>query len=154
MNSLGKGVDWWCLGIFLYELNAGFSPFYATDHVTLYSLILRGGNKKNEKIVLIFICIEFKFPKHFKEDLKLLIRQLLQTDTTKRYGCLANGAQDIKNHTYFQRINWLSLYDKKVHSEYKPHIIKGHEFEYFEEKKDFIIPKSTICLFEKEFQDF
>jgi len=44
----GKGVDWWCLGIFLYELNAGFSPFYATDHVGLYSLILRGGIMKND----------------------------------------------------------------------------------------------------------
>ncbi|CAF0865896.1 unnamed protein product [Adineta steineri] len=138
-KGYGKGVDWWCLGIFLYELNAGFSPFYATDHSALYSLILR--------------C-EYKFPKHFKEDLKSLIRQLLQNDTTKRFGCLANGAQDIKNHIYFQRINWLSLYEKKVQSEYKPRIIKGYEYEYFEEKKDFIIPKSSICLFEKEFQEF
>ncbi|CAF0805766.1 unnamed protein product [Rotaria sp. Silwood1] len=138
-KGYGKGVDWWCLGIFLYELNAGFSPFYALDHATLYSLILR--------------C-EYKFPKHFKEDLKSLIRKLLQIDITKRYGCLANGAQDIKNHIYFQKINWLSLYEKKVQSEFRPQLIKGYEFEYFEEKKDFIISKSSICLFEKEFQDF
>ena len=72
----------------------------------------------------------------------------------KRFGCLANGAQDIKNHIYFQRINWLLLYEKKVHSEYRPQIIKGHEYEYFEEKKEFSIPKSSICLFEKEFQEF
>ena len=98
--------------------------------------------------------IEYKFPKHFKQDLKSLIRQLLQIDTTKRFGCLVNGAQDIKNHFYFQRINWLSLYEKKVHSEYKPQLIKGHELEYFEEKKDLTIPKSSTCLFEKEFQEF
>jgi len=79
---------------------------------------------------------------------------LLQIDTTKRFGCLANGTDDIKNHLYFQRINWLSLYEKKVHSEYKPQIFPGREYEYFEEKKDFTIPKSSLCLFEKEFQDF
>ena len=110
--------------------------------------------KWERTIVFLYVFIEYKFPKHFKEDLKSLIRELLQIDTTKRYGCLANGAQDIKSHTYFQRINWLSLYEKKVHSEYKPQIIKGHEFEYFEEKKDINIPKSSIGLFEKEFQDF
>lgn len=98
--------------------------------------------------------LEYKFPKHFKEDLKSLVRQLLQPDISKRYGCLANGAQDIKNHTYFQRVNWLSMYEKKIPSEYKPPLNKTQSFEYFEEKKDFQIPKSSICLFEKEFEDF
>ncbi|UJR25596.1 hypothetical protein I4U23_006940 [Adineta vaga] len=109
LSNRGKGVDWWCLGIYLYELNAGFSPLHALDHTTLYSLILH--------------C-EYKFPKHFKVDLKSIIRQLLQIDITKRFVCLANGAQDIKNHVYFQRINWLALYEKKVHSEYKPSLKK------------------------------
>lgn len=101
------------------------------------------------------VCwLEYKFPKHFKEDLKSLVRHLLQMDTTKRFGCLANGADDIKGHLYFQRINWLSLYEKKIPSEYKPQPNRTQSFEYFEEKKDFQITKSSTCLFEKEFQDF
>jgi serine/threonine protein kinase len=154
----GKGVDWWCLGVFLYELNAGFSPFYAPDHAALYSLILRCGSSQKSLfsvVILVFLFFkDYKFPKHFKDDLKSLIRQLLQMDTTKRFGCLAHGAQDIKNHAYFQRINWLALYEKKVHSEYKPPLVKGHEYDYFEEKKDFTVAKASTCLYEKEFQEF
>lgn len=154
---LGKGIDWWCLGVFLYELNAGFSPFHAADQTKLYTLILRCGKRiyLNWSIIFFFfILLEYKFPKHFQEDLKSLVRNLLQIDTTKRFGCLANGADDIKNHSYFQRINWVSLYEKKIPSDYKPQLNRTQSFEYFEAKKDFQIPKSSICLFEKEFQDF
>lgn len=105
---------------------------------------------------MILFCFreDYKFPRHFKDELRSLVRQLLQMDTTRRYGCLANGAQDVRSHAYFQRINWFALYEKKVQSEYKPTLVKGHEYDYFEEKKDFTIAKSSVCLYEKEFEEF
>ena len=42
------------------------------------------------------------------------MRNLLQVDLTKRYGNLKNGVLDIKNHNWFQAIDWIQVYQKKV----------------------------------------
>ena len=55
-----------------------------------------------------------RFPAHFSSHLKDLLRNLLQVDLTKRYGNLKNGVLDIKNHNWFQAIDWIQVYQKKV----------------------------------------
>ncbi len=41
---------------------------------------------------------------------KDLIRRLLTADKTKRIGCLRGGAEDIKNHKWFDRLNWDTVF--------------------------------------------
>ena len=50
------------------------------------------------------------------DDLKDLLRNLLQVDLTKRYGNLKNGVNDIKGHKWFSTTDWIAIYQKKVRS--------------------------------------
>ena len=41
----GKGVDWWTLGILMFEMNAGYDPFTDEDPMIIYQNIIRGKPK-------------------------------------------------------------------------------------------------------------
>lgn len=85
----GKAVDWWTLGIFLYELLTGIDPFYHEDTMGIYVNIIKG---------------DYNFPKNFDKHAKSLIKHLLVHDLTKRYGNLKRGVKDIKNHRFFSSV--------------------------------------------------
>lgn len=40
-NDYGRAVDWWGLGVVMYEMMCGRLPFYSTDHEILFELILQ-----------------------------------------------------------------------------------------------------------------
>lgn len=82
----GKGVDWWTLGILMFEMLGGQPPFVDDDPMGIYQQILAG---------------KLHFPRMFDRQAKNLIKKLLTADLTKRYGCLQKGSQDIKDHKYF-----------------------------------------------------
>eukprot|EP00356_Strombidium_inclinatum_P002629 CAMPEP_0170478722 /NCGR_PEP_ID=MMETSP0208-20121228/211_1 /TAXON_ID=197538 /ORGANISM="Strombidium inclinatum, Strain S3" /LENGTH=285 /DNA_ID=CAMNT_0010751027 /DNA_START=11 /DNA_END=870 /DNA_ORIENTATION=- len=90
----GKPVDWWTLGILTYEMIAGIDPFNDDDPMAIYQKILKG---------------KIKFPRDFDKDAKSLVKHLLVADVTKRYGCLKNGSNDIKNHRWFKSLDWYKL---------------------------------------------
>ena len=69
----GKPVDWWALGILIFEMLAGYPPFYDDNPFGIYEKILAA------KVV---------FPSHFDENAKDLIKKLLTSDRTKRLGNL------------------------------------------------------------------
>ena len=70
----GKSVDWWALGVLLYEMLAGYPPFYDENPFGIYQKILDG---------------KLDFPKHVDAKAKDLIKKLLSQDRTKRLGtCL------------------------------------------------------------------
>merc|ERR1719418_101395 len=77
----GKPVDWWTLGILIYEMIVGIDPFNDDDPMGIYQKILAG---------------KIKFPRDFDKNAKSIVKHLLVADVTKRYGCLKNGANDIK----------------------------------------------------------
>jgi len=103
----GKPVDWWCLGILIYEMLAGIDPFNDDDPMAIYQKILKG---------------KVKFPKSFDKNAKSLVKHLLVADLTKRYGNLKGGVEDIKQHRWFGSINWDNLVQKKIQPFYKPPI--------------------------------
>ena len=79
----GKPVDWWAMGILVYEMNHGYislilgiDPFTANDPMQIYQNILSG---------------KLKFSTVFDADAKSLVRHLLEHDLSKRYGNLKNG---------------------------------------------------------------
>jgi len=101
----GKPVDWWALGILIFEMIVGQPPFIADTPMEIYQKIL--DNKP-------------KYPARLSEDAKNLIKGLLQTDITKRYGNLKDGVNDIRNHKWFKGIDWTALYQCKIKAPYKP----------------------------------
>jgi serine/threonine protein kinase len=92
-------VDWWALGVLIYEMAAGYPPFFADQPIQIYEKIVSG---------------KVRFPSHFSSDLKDLLRNLLQVDLTKRFGNLKNGVNDIKGHKWFAATDWIAIYQKKV----------------------------------------
>jgi protein kinase A len=72
----GKAVDWWTLGVLIYEMHAGIDPFNDDDPMGIYKNILRG---------------KIQFPSSFDKDAKSLVKHLLVADLSKRYGNLKDG---------------------------------------------------------------
>lgn len=117
----GKPVDWWTLGILTYEMIAGIDPFNDDDPMAIYQKILKG---------------KIKFPKDFDKDAKSIVKHLLVADVTKRYGCLKNGANDIKNHRWFKSIDWYKLSQKKIPAPFLPQIGKPGDTSNFTDYPD------------------
>jgi len=105
----GKPVDWWTLGILIYEMIVGYPPFVDEDPMGIYQKILSG------KIV---------FPKLFDKNAKGLVKKLLTADLGKRFGNLKNGVEDIKTHKWFKDVSWTDLLEKKLPVTFKP-AVKG-----------------------------
>jgi serine/threonine protein kinase len=103
----GKAVDWWALGILVYEMLSGYPPFYDENPFGIYQKIL--ANK-------------LEFPRHFEMHARDLVRKLLFADRTKRIGNLKNGAEDIKKHKWFRGLNWAALYNKQIPAPIVPEI--------------------------------
>ncbi|XP_020214709.1 serine/threonine-protein kinase D6PKL2 [Cajanus cajan] len=91
----GSGVDWWTLGIFMFELFYGVTPFKGMDHeLTLANVVAR--------------ALEFPKEPAASASMKDLISQLLVKDPSKRLGSLM-GASAIKQHSFFNGVNWALL---------------------------------------------
>ncbi|KAG8384754.1 hypothetical protein BUALT_Bualt04G0151300 [Buddleja alternifolia] len=88
----GSSVDWWTFGIFLYELLHGKTPFK--------------GNGNRETLFNV-VGQPLKFPEGSTISFaaKDLIRGLLAKDPQKRLG-FKRGATEIKQHPFFQSVNW------------------------------------------------
>jgi len=94
----GKAVDWWALGILIYEMLAGYPPFYDENPFGIYQKILLG---------------RVDYPRHFDANAKELIRRLLMPDRSKRLGNLKGGADDVRKHKWFKGLDFESLLIKK-----------------------------------------
>ena len=103
----GKPVDWWTMGILLYEMLVGIDPFSDDDPMMIYQKIIKG---------------KIRFPNNIDKNAKSLIKHLLVADTTKRFGCLKNGVKDIVNHRFFNGFDWRSFVFIKMEAPYVPPI--------------------------------
>lgn len=95
-RSYSKAVDYWALGIVIYELFMSRTPFEVPDEMEMYSKILRGFND----VMTLGII---------KGAMKDIIQSFLQEDPTKRLGHMRNGVRDIRSHKWFNNFNWTDL---------------------------------------------
>ena len=104
-NGYGKAVDWWALGVLLYEMVADQVPFYADHPIQIYEKIVSG---------------RIDFPSHFSRDLKHLTGNLLRVNPHKRFGSGENGVNDLKSHHWFSSTDWMAVYQKRIQAPYVP----------------------------------
>merc|ERR1719336_2818174 len=83
-------VDWWSLGILLYELTVGIPPFYSSNVNEMY-----------QKIQQDYV----KFPPNITEQCKELVLKLLERNPKDRLGSGADDVEEIKKHDFFRPID-------------------------------------------------
>lgn len=113
----GKAVDWWALGILIFEMLAGYPPFYDENPFGIYQKVLAG---------------KIDFPRHFEVKAKDLIKRLLTPDRAKRFGCLKNGAEDIKKHKWYKGTDWTLMYNRQCPVPFEPPVKSADDTSMFD----------------------
>ena len=115
-----KSADYWNLGIIIFELIYGITPFYSFENDNINEVI-----SKNE----------LKFPKignnskvEISENLRDLIENLLKKNYEERL-----NEDNIKNHEFFKNFNFDDLLNKKIESPYKPEFNNTLDSKIYEE---------------------
>jgi len=122
-NGHGKAVDWWSLGILIFEMLAGYPPFSDEPNKTIFEKI------PTEKV---------EFPEPFDAEAKDLIEKLLVVDPSRRLGCRSgpNGAEEIKSHPWFKSIDWISVMTKSKAGPVNPGITRDGDTHNFYKYSD------------------
>lgn len=106
-SGYSKLVDFWSLGVLLFEMCCGWSPFYAEDTQTMYRNICFG---------------KIRFPRGvIGEDGKQFVKGLLNRNPRHRLGA-QRDAEELKEHAFFKSIDWQALALKQVTPPFKPNV--------------------------------
>ncbi|KAK1980654.1 kinase-like domain-containing protein [Colletotrichum cereale] len=110
-KGYNKSVDWWSLGILIYEMLCGYTPFWDSGSpMKIYENILKG---------------KVKYPAYINPDAQDLLEKLITADLTKRLGNLYAGPNDVKNHPWFTEVTWDRLARKDIDAPYTPPVKAG-----------------------------
>ncbi|KAI8927130.1 kinase-like domain-containing protein [Entophlyctis helioformis] len=112
-----KTVDWWTLGILLFEMLSGLPPFYDENTNVMYRKILQD---------------ELKFTDDMAPEAVDLLKKLLNRDPAARLG--ANGAQEIKDHPFFAEVDWRKLLGRKYAPPFRPDVASSTDTSNFDEE--------------------
>ncbi|EGG12245.1 uncharacterized protein MELLADRAFT_46668 [Melampsora larici-populina 98AG31] len=108
-NGYTRAVDFWALGVLIFEMTVGWTPFFSEDRVTKYSLILESD-------------ISAKIPKRgVEQTTRDIILHLLERDPTKRLGSIL-GSEEIKTHSFFKTIEWTNLLNRRLRPPFRPRV--------------------------------
>jgi protein kinase A len=110
-----KGLGWticrWSLGILIFEMLCGYTPFWdGGSPMKIYENILKG---------------RVKYPPYVHPDAQDLLQRLITSDLTKRLGNLHGGSADVKSHPWFQEVTWERLGKKDIDAPYVPPVKAG-----------------------------
>eukprot|EP00949_MAST-11_sp_MAST-11-sp1_P001031 g1031.t1 len=103
------GVDWWALGILIYELITGGTPFADPRQPKIFEKIIH--SKRN-----------LQYPRGFDSVSKDIINKLLEPNVSLRLGMLRGGAEDVMTHQWFGGFDWRSHRNKAMKAPYVPPI--------------------------------
>ena len=112
-----KDVDWWSLGILIYEMLAGVPPFYSENANLMYKLIETAP-------------LRFQDGTRWSPEVRSLITKLLCRESTRRLGAGPSDDMQIKAHEWFKTMDWDKLYAKKLPAPFKPSVTGADDTMY------------------------
>ncbi|CAF4276585.1 unnamed protein product [Rotaria sp. Silwood2] len=129
-QGYGKPVDWWSMGIILYEFLVGITPFTGNTPDELFANVINGQIDWDQ---LTCDIDENSTDEIICRDAKNLIEQLLEHDPSKRLGTLG-GAYEIRSHSFCSSINWNTLLREKA--DFVPVLESPDDTSYFDTRQD------------------
>ncbi len=110
-------VDYWALGVLIFEMTAGSPPFYADDPMEVYEKILSG---------------HVAIPSHFSRGLSDLVKKLLRTYQSKRLGRTKGGTAAVMKHKWFSGFDWDTLMNKTMNVPIQPKVKHDEDMSNFD----------------------
>uniref|UniRef100_A0A672GMX3 Protein kinase C n=1 Tax=Salarias fasciatus TaxID=181472 RepID=A0A672GMX3_SALFA len=116
----GPSVDWWALGVLMYEMMAGQPPFEADNEDDLFESILHD---------------DVLYPVWLSKEAVSILRAFMTKSPNKRLGCVvAQGLEEaIKLHPFFREIDWTLLEQRKIRPPFKPRIKTKRDVNNFDQ---------------------
>ncbi|KAI1190526.1 serine/threonine-protein kinase sck1 [Nemania serpens] len=112
-----KMVDFWSLGVLVFEMCCGWSPFYAEDTQQMYKNIAFG---------------KVRFPRDtLSQEGRNFVKGLLNRNPKHRLGAI-DDAEELKRHPFFADIDWTSLAKKVITPPFKPKLKSETDVSYFD----------------------
>merc|ERR1711924_582307 len=118
-----KAVDWWCLGILIYELMSGNPPFEAPAPMQIYGKVMKGIGK-------------VRFPSKCEGDVGQLIRALLTKEPTERLPMKPGGTKLLREHKWYKDFDWGACFSLKMPPPYKPVVKSKTDIANFNARKE------------------
>uniref|UniRef100_A0A6Q2Y9F0 protein kinase C n=1 Tax=Esox lucius TaxID=8010 RepID=A0A6Q2Y9F0_ESOLU len=141
-NNYTRCVDWWGLGVLIYEMLVGESPFPGDDEEEVFDSIVND---------------EVRFPRFLSPESVSIIQKLLQKNPERRLGAGEADASEVKKHRFFQGVNWESLLHKKLAPPFVPQIKMPGDVSNFDEEftklKPVLTPPQTAYFLTAEQQE-
>ncbi|XP_054995766.1 serine/threonine-protein kinase N2 isoform X3 [Sorex araneus] len=146
-TSYTRAVDWWGLGVLIYEMLVGESPFPGDDEEEVFDSIVND---------------EVRYPRFLSTEAISIMRRLLRRNPERRLGAGEKDAEDVKKHPFFRLTDWSALMDKKVKPPFVPTIrgredVSNFDDEFTSEAPILTPPREPRILSEEEqkmFRDF
>ncbi|RAQ51559.1 serine/threonine-protein kinase PRKX [Aspergillus flavus] len=117
----GLAVDWWALGILIYEFLVGQPPFWDQNPMRIYEQIVEG---------------RIRFPQNMSPAAQNIISLLCKTNPTERLGYISGGSARVKSHPFFEDIQWDDLFYRRIKGPIIPRVDHPADTGNFEEYPD------------------
>jgi len=146
-TSYTRAVDWWGLGVLIFEMLVGESPFPGDDEEEVFDSIVND---------------EVRYPRFLSLEAIAIMRRLLRKNPERRLGASERDAEDVKKQAFFRNVNWEDLLMRRVPPPFVPTIsgfedVSNFDEEFTSEKPKLTPPKDARDLTGDEqilFQDF
>ncbi|XP_037948949.1 serine/threonine-protein kinase N isoform X2 [Teleopsis dalmanni] len=146
-TSYTRAVDWWGLGVLIFEMLVGESPFPGDDEEEVFDSIVND---------------EVRYPRFLSLEAIAIMRRLLRKNPERRLGSSERDAEDVKKQAFFRSIGWDDLLLRRVKPPFVPTInhledVSNFDEEFTSEKPHLTPPKEPRLLTDEEqhfFKDF
>uniref|UniRef100_A0AAX7W0X5 Protein kinase C n=1 Tax=Astatotilapia calliptera TaxID=8154 RepID=A0AAX7W0X5_ASTCA len=141
-SNYTRSVDWWGLGVLVYEMLVGESPFPGDDEEEVFDSIVND---------------DVRYPRLLSPNSASLIQKLLQKNPELRLGAGEEDALEIKRHKFYEEMDWDALLAKKVKPPFLPAIRAPQDVSNFDEEFTRLKPVLTLprtpCILTAEQQE-
>ena len=115
-----KAVDWWALGVLIYEMVAGAPPFYSP-------------NADSTDQMRRILAAKYSFPEGVTPAFKDVVRRFLSVNAVHRLGSLKGGVKDVKLHPWFKSTDWIAMTRREGKPPFVPSLRGDDDHSCFDE---------------------